>query len=89
MKLGTYEGITTSLPTPAVISKYKYKIIIDLRGCFYMIPLHLVGYKRLCLVCLLVILCSPRIGIIGKFCLKGWPIALHYVKNLFLFSTRG
>jgi hypothetical protein len=37
MKLGTYGGTTT----PAAIPKYRYKIIIDLKDCFYTIPLHL------------------------------------------------
>ena len=41
----------------------------------------LVIEKDLHLVCLLVILKNPLSNIIGKFCLKEWLIALHYVKK--------
>jgi hypothetical protein len=34
------------LPTPAAIPKNMYTIIIDLKDCFYTIPLHSDGCKR-------------------------------------------
>ena len=40
------------------------------------------------LVRLFVILKNPWSDIIRKFCLKEWPIALHYVKNLLLLQYK-
>ena len=71
------------LPTPATISKHRYKISVDSRDCFYTIHLHPDGCKAFDFS-ELVILKETGSDIIGKFCLKQCIMlykALHYVKK--------
>jgi hypothetical protein len=69
-------ALQPDLPTLAVIPRNAYRIIKDLEVFFFF-------FNTVPGFCFsdLVIVKSPLSNIIGKFCLKEWLIALHYVKK--------
>lgn len=60
-------ALQPGLPTPAAIAKNKYKITIDLKGCFYTISLHLHDCKRLAFNVSACNFIEPMKQYIGKF----------------------
>ena len=81
-------ALQPGLPTPAAIPGNAYRIIIDFKDCFHTVPLHPGDCERYTLSELACNFKEPMSNIIGKFCLKEWPIALSYVKNVFLLQYK-
>ena len=77
-----------NLPTPAAFKEMHIELLWIWRIVFILFLCILLSVVDSHFVSLIVILQNPWSDNIRKFCLKEWPIALHYVKNLLLLQYK-
>lgn len=77
-------ALQPGLPIPSAIPRVTYKISLDLKDCFYTIPLTPEDCKRLAFSAPSTNLKEPVRSISGQYYLKVWLIALLCVRNLWL-----
>ena len=70
------------LPSPVAIPKGYYKIVIDLKDCFFTIPLHPKDWERFAFSVPSVNFKEPMKDINGQFSRRAWLIVPPYVKGL-------
>ena len=82
------KALEPNLPTPAAFKEMQIALLSIWSTVFTLVFCILLSIGCSHLVRLFAILKNPWSDIIRKFCLKEWPIALHYVKNLLLLQYK-
>ena len=75
-------ALQPGLPAPSAIPLNYQLLILDLKDCFFTIPLSPDDCEKFAFQFLLLIYKPLMPGIIGRFCLRAWAIVLPYVRNL-------
>jgi hypothetical protein len=80
------KALEPNLPTPVAFKEMHIELLWILRIVFILFLCILLSVVDSHFVSLIVILQNPWSDNIRKFCLKEWPIALHYVKKFLLLQ---
>ena len=80
------KALEPNLPNPAAFKEMHIELLWIWRIVFILFLCILLSVVDSHLVSLIVILQNPWSDNIRKFCLKEWPIALHYVKKFLLLQ---